>query len=151
MIPITKATLSEGVVALTPASNDIAKRFANRVSTLHKADQPGQTIAFKFKGTRAAIYDIIGPDCGQVTITIDDKPPVTRPRFDAYCTYHRLATLLIGTELADAVHTVKIEIHPDQPDKAKILSQRNEKIDKPERFDGRAFYPAAILLVGDLE
>ena len=150
MIPITKATLSEGVVALTPATNDIAKRFANRASTLHKANQPGQTITFTFKCPRAAIYDVIGPDCGQVTITLDDKPPVTRPRFDGYCTYHRLATLIIGTELPDVVHTVKIDIHPDQPDKAKILAQRNEKIDKPERFDGRAFYPAAILLVGEL-
>ena len=149
MIPITKATLSE-VVTLTPTTSDIAKRFANRAGTLYKADQPGQTITFKFKGTRAAIYDIVGPDCGQVTITLDDKPPVTRPRFDGYCTYHRLATLMIGTELPDAVHTVKIDIHPDQPDKAKILAQRNEKIDKPERFDGRAFYPAAILLVGEL-
>jgi hypothetical protein len=45
---------------------------------------------------------------------------------------------------------VKIEIHPQQPDKAKILAQRQEKIDKPERFNDTAFYPGAILLVGEL-
>ena len=43
--------------------------------------------------TRCAIYDIIGPDCGQVVVTLDDQPPRTVPRFDAYCTYHRLASL----------------------------------------------------------
>jgi hypothetical protein len=68
----------------------------------------------------------------------------------AYCTYHRLPTLLVGSELSDAVHTVKIEIHPQQPDQAEILAQRREKIDKPERFDDTAFYPGALLLVGEL-
>ena len=75
-------------------------------------------------------------------MTLDDKPPRTVARFDAYCTYHRLATLLIGTELADTVHTVKIEIHPDAPDKAKILAQRNEKMDKPGAIRERLSIPA---------
>jgi hypothetical protein len=48
------------------------------------------------------------------------------------------------------VHTVKIEIHPDQPDKAKILALQKKTMDKPERFDGTAFYPGAILLVGEM-
>ena len=43
-----------------------------------------------------------------------------------------------------------IALQADQPDKAKILSQRNQTIDKPERFDGTAFYPGALLLVGEL-
>jgi hypothetical protein len=30
------------------------------------------------------------------------------------------------------------------------LAQRNQKIDKPERFTGRNFFPGALLLVGDL-
>ncbi len=101
-------------------------------------------------GTRAAIYDIVGPDCGQVIVTLDDKPPRIVPRFDAYCTYHRLQTMFIGSDLPDTVHTVKIEIHPEQPDKVKILSQRNQTMDKPERFNDTAYYPGAILLVGEL-
>jgi hypothetical protein len=43
-----------------------------------------------------------------------------------------------------------LTIHPEQPDKAKILSQRNEKIDDPKRYDGTAWYAGAILLVGEL-
>jgi hypothetical protein len=49
------------------------------------------------------------------------------------------------------MHTVKITIHPDQPNKAKILAERNEKIDDPKRFDGTAWYAGAILVIGDME
>jgi lysophospholipase L1-like esterase len=150
LLPITGATLSSGFVLLDREKDSMARTFANRIATLHRSKQPGDTIAFRFKGTDCAIYDIIGPDCGQVIVTLDDRPPQVIPRFDAYCTYPRLSKLVIGAGLPDVVHTVKIEIHPKQPDKAKILAQRNQKIDKPERYDATAFYPGAILLVGDL-
>jgi hypothetical protein len=32
----------------------------------------------------------------------------------------------------------------------KILAQRHEKMDDPKRYDGTAFYPGALLLVGEL-
>ena len=150
LIPICKAKLSAGFSKLDLVNDPFGKRWANRLSDLHRATAPGETLEFKFKGTRCSIYDLVGPDCGQVTITLDDQPARIVPRFDSYCTYHRLSALVIGTDLADTVHSVKIQIHPEQPDKAKILAQRNEKIDKPERFDGTHFYPGALLMVGDL-
>ncbi|MCP5560871.1 MAG: SGNH/GDSL hydrolase family protein [Verrucomicrobiaceae bacterium] len=150
LVPISKTQLSADFTLLDSKTDDFGKRWANRMTDLHRGEKPGSTITFKFKGTRCSIYDIIGPDCGQVRVTLDDQPAKVVPRFDSYCTYHRLSTLMIGTDLPDAVHTVKIEILPDQPDKAKILSQRNQTIDKPERFDGTAFYPGALLLVGEL-
>lgn len=150
LLPISEAVLSKGFAPLDPQKDPFGKRWANRLSSLHRAGQPGDVLTFKFKGTRCAIYDIIGPDCGQVVVTLDDAPPRTVPRFDSFCTYHRLATLLVGTELPDTVHTVRIEIHPEPPDKAKILARRKETMDKPERYQGTAFYPGAILLVGEL-
>jgi len=150
LLPLTEATLSSGFALLDPKTDAFGKRWAERMTTLHKGTKPGETITFKFKGTRCAIYDIIGPDCGQIIITLDDKPAQTVARFDSYCVYHRLATLIVGIDLPDAVHTVKLEIHPEPPDKLKILAQRNEKMDKPERFNDTAFYPGAIMLVGDL-
>jgi hypothetical protein len=45
---------------------------------------------------------------------------------------------------------VKLTIHPDRPDKAKILSQRNEKFDDPKRYDGTTWYAGALFLVGKL-
>ncbi len=152
LVPLTQetVTLSPGMVLLDPHSDDFGKRWANRMTTLHKGSKPGETMTFKFKGTRAAIYDIVGPDCGQVIVTLDNQPAKIDPRFDAYCTYARLGNFVIGADLPDEVHTVKIEIHPDQPDKAAILAKNKNVIDKPERFDGTAFYPGAIMLVGEM-
>lgn len=150
LVPISKAKLSSGFTKLDPAKDPMAKRFVARLGEMYKANQPGQTVEFKFRGRYASVYDLVGPDCGQVIVTLDGGKPAVRPRFDAYCTYHRLATLGIGSDLPDAVHTVKIEIHPEQPDKARILAQRKEKMDNPKRFDDRAWYPGAILVVGDV-
>ena len=147
MVPVTAATLSSG---FQPAPADFAGRWSHRLSALHKASTPGDTLTFRFKGTRAAIYDIVGPDCGQVRVTVDDQPARLIPRIDAYCTYHRLATLSLGTELPDAVHTVRIEISPEVPDKAMILARNGNRIDDPARLEGTAFYPGAILLVGEI-
>jgi hypothetical protein len=150
LVPIQAVTLSKGFTALDARTDEFGKRWANRMTSLHKGSKAGETIRFKFKGTRCAIYDIVGPDCGQVTVTLDDQPARIVPRFDAYCTYHRLSSLMIGSDLTDTVHSVKVEIHPDQPDKAAILAKNKNVIDKPERFNGAAFYPGALLLVGEV-
>jgi len=150
LLPVTAATLSPGFKLLDPKTDDFGKRWANRMTALHKGSQPGDTITFQFKGTRCAIYDIVGPDCGQVSVTLDDRPASFVPRIDAYCTYHRLSTLMVGTDLEDKVHTVKIVIDAKELDKAAILAKNGNKIDKPERFAGTCFYPGAILLVGEM-
>jgi hypothetical protein len=150
LIPISRVRLSRGWQKLDPASNQLARSFGKQMPELWKAHQPGETLEFKFRGTTAGIYDLIGPDCGQVIVTLDGRAPVIKARFDSYCTYHRLATMAIGSNLSNVVHTVRLELHPDQPDKAKILSQRNERIDNPKRFDDRAWYAGAVMLIGDL-
>lgn len=150
MVPITEATMSAGFTALDPKTDGIAKGFANRLPHLYRANKAGETLTFKFKGTRASIYDLVGPNCGQVIVTLDDQKPKTIARFDPYCTYHRLSALVIGSYLPDTVHTVKIEIHPDQPDKAKILAVNKNTIDDPKRFNDTAWYPGAIMLVGEI-
>lgn len=151
MIPISQALLSSGWRKLDPQTDSRAKAFGNRLPELWKANRAGESIAFQFRGTTARIYDLLGPDCGQVTVSVDEQPAVLRPRFDAFCTYHRLASLSVAEDLPQGFHRVVIRIHPDQPDKTKILAQRGEKIDDPKRYDDIAWYAGAILLVGELE
>jgi len=150
MIPLGRAQLTAGWRKLDPQTNRVAKSFGNRLPEVWRASEPGESISFRFRGTAARIYDLLGPDCGQVTVALDDRPPVVKPRFDAYCTYHRLASLSLGQGLPDAIHTVKVSIHPQPPDKTKILSERGEKMDDPKRFDGTAWYAGAVLLIGEL-
>jgi hypothetical protein len=111
---------------------------------------PGDAVSFKFKGTSAAIYDVIGPSSGQVIVTLDNNPPRVVPRFDPRCLGYRLAVVPIGTDPPDGVHAVKVEIHPEQPERMKILGPEGKRIDRPERFQGTNFYPGAILIVGEL-
>jgi hypothetical protein len=93
---------------------------------------------------------VIGPDVGQVRISVDEAPPKTVTIFDPYCNSHRISTLSLCSDLADTVHTVRIEIDPTPPEKAAILAKRNVKIEKPEQYEGTVFYPSKLLLIGEL-
>jgi lysophospholipase L1-like esterase len=146
--PLTRAHLSPGWSKL-PATHNLAKSFHDRLPQLWQAT-PGATLTFRFRGTAAGVYDLLGPDCGKLTATVDDLEPVGIARFDSFCTYHRLGKFMAAETLADELHTVKIEVSAEALDKLKILSQRNEKLDNPKRFDGANWYAGSLLLIGDL-
>jgi len=153
LVPLSAARLSDGWTRLD-AADPMARGWLTRMPEFWKTGQPGATMTFKFKGTTAAVYDLLGPDCGQVIVTLDGGPPRIVPRFDRYCNYHRLATLLIGRDLPDAVHTVRLELHPDPPDKVKIITEGKMTDENPKdnpKYAGINWYAGAILLVGDLE
>ena len=96
------------------------------------------------------LYDVVGPDCGQIIVTVDDQAPTIKPRFDAWTTSHRVYYLIAATGLEDTEHVVRLEIHPEQPDKAAILNQRGVTMDDPDRFDGMTWYVGDILVTGDV-
>ncbi len=148
VVPLAHAHLSPGWSKL-PATDNLRKSFQNRLPELWKA-LPGATLTFRFRGTAAGVYDLLGPDCGKLTVTVDDLKPVSIARFDAYCTYHRLGKFMAAENLTYGLHTVKIEVSAEPLDKLKILSQRNEKMDNPKRFDGTNWYAGSLLLIGNL-
>ena len=153
LLPLSAAKLSDHWQKLDPATDKMAKTWTSRMPEFWKAGAAGATISFKFKGTSAAIYDLLGPDCGQVRVTLGDRPPRTVPRFDRYATGHRLATLSIGRNLPDAVHTVKLELLPDPPDKAKIFLDGKQDAENPKdnpKYAGINWYAGGILIVGEL-
>jgi hypothetical protein len=150
MLPLTKARLSSGWQRLDPDKHTLGRRFRHRMPDMYYTNRPGETITIRFKGTGLRIYDLLGPDCGQVTVKLDDRPAAVVPRFDAYCTYHRLAMLTVAENATDTEHTVMLELHPDQPDKAAILARRGQKIDNPDRYNDTAWYAGAILIIGDI-
>ena len=154
LIPLSAVTLSPGWQKSDPTADSLAKRFQSRLPGLWKTDNAGETINFRFKGTAVLIYDLLGPDCGQVSVQFDDQPPVVRARFDSFSTYHRLATLSIADGAPDVIHTVTLRLLPEQPDKLKILRQRKEndsiKELDPKTYNGTAWYAGAVLLIGEL-
>ncbi|MFI4851523.1 MAG: GDSL-type esterase/lipase family protein [Gimesia chilikensis] len=153
MIPLEPSMLTGNWKKL-PADNILQKRFGNRMGQIWEADAPGSRITFRFRGTQAALYDLLGPDGGQVLITVDGKPsqkPVAR--FDSYCTYHRISTLRLAQNLdPNQIHTVTVEIHPEQPDRTPVafrLKNPDEELKSP-KFQGTRIRVGQIMLRGEL-
>jgi hypothetical protein len=140
----------EGPWEKLPVSVEFCKRFRKHVNSLWKA-QPGATLSFSFKGTAVMVYDLLGPDCGKLEITLDGKKSKNL-RFDMFCEYYRLALLKIGNNLEDTVHTVQIKVLNDKFDKAAILNKRSPGLMKkdPKRFKGHNWYPGAIFIIGEM-
>lgn len=160
MVPLSRATLSAGWRKLDPAQDGLAKRFRNRMSEMWVAQNAGESVEFKFRGSDAKIYDLLGPSCGKVSIKVNGKPQSARDRFDPYCTYHRLATMAVATGLdAGQVHTVELEVAEELPDKRRLLQKRAgpnakvlalDEVAFDKRFAGREWYAGMILLRGEL-
>ena len=90
------------------------------------------------------------PAGGKVAVTLDGGKPFVVQRIDAYCTYARLGTFTVGTDLPEGVHTVRLELLADPIDKAAVLAKNKNQIDKPERFAPLHFFPGALLILGEL-
>lgn len=153
MVPITQGMLTGAWRAL-PADDGKQKAFGDRMGQIWTSEQPGSKLHFRFKGSVAKIYDLLGPDGGQVVVTVDGKAdarPV--PRFDSYCTYHRIATLgLVQGGGEGTVHDVTVEIHPEQPDRKSVafrLKNPDKELAEP-KFQGTRVWMSQLMLLGDL-
>ena len=132
--------------------NDKYRSFSNRAGTMWETEEPGAKLHFRFRGTTCRIYDLLGPDGGQVRVRVDGREtgrPV--PRFDSYCTYWRLATLWVYEGQAGE-HEVEIVVDAEQPDRHSVAFRLKdpEKELKSPKYNGTRFWPAKIMLVGDL-
>lgn len=153
MVPLQPEMLRGKWVPLD-AQSPLARSFGSRMGTLWETEEAGSQIQFRFRGAQAKLYDLLGPDGGQVLITVDgqtrDKPVL---RFDSYCTYHRIATLGIAEGLdPDEIHTVTVEVHPQQPDRQAVafrLKNPDEELKSP-KYQGTRLRVSHIMLLGEL-
>ena len=134
-----------------PADTGLGKTFAARINSLWKAE-PGAELAFKFKGTAARIYDLLGPDCGYIEVTVDGKATRLR-RIDGYCTYARLALAGIAGGLdGSRVHAITIKVLGEALAKEQILFEHNrdDLAKNPKKYSATNWYPGALFLQGEL-
>ncbi len=150
MVAITQGML-KGEWSKSQAMNANG-RFVARMDEIWEADTPGAKLCFVFDGTHCDIYDLLGPDGGQVWITVDGKRAASPfPRFDSYCTYHRIAHLPVF-DGAPGRHTVEIEVDSKQPDRQSVAFRLQDpavELAGP-KYNGTKFWPAKIMVVGDV-
>lgn len=130
----------------------LAKRFQRNMPAIYQAQEPGASLEFTFEGTTAAIFDLVGPDGGRLSVQLDDREPTLRNRIDAYCTYQRMSKLPVAQELPAGRHSVRIALTPEQLDKREILFPHNRPdLDQhPEKYAGHTWYVASLLVIGDI-
>lgn len=150
MILLDPRFLTGDWTMLDPATNRLARNFGDRLPALWQAEHAGAAIAVSFRGQGACLYDLLGPDGGEVEITVDDRPPTTARRFDAYCTYHRLGMLALWSATNSADHRVKVRLTDTTFDKVAILRRNQNTMDDPSRFAPLRWHVGAILLDGEI-
>lgn len=145
--------LSGKITKLGPTDPPVKPSFRLFMPDIWKLE-PGATIEFRFKGTKALLYNIRGPGCGYAEITIDDQKPIDAYSFDTHGSYYRISSNGLPLLDGDKVHTVKIKVADTPFDKRKFLAGRNadsSDIDKnPEKYAEQNLYIAAIFICGKL-
>ena len=134
-----------------PADHELRERFARHMDTIWLTKTPGAKLTFKFRGTSAGIYDLMGPDTGRAKITVDGKDVGVRQQVDPWAYYQRQAGIHVAGGLPDEVHTVTVELLPDPPDRT-VPIEAAKKADRYDAklFEGVALRLAAIRMIGEL-
>jgi len=94
---------------------------SSNIPHLAVSDKPGATITVKFKGSQLGIYDIIGPDTGNLEYSLDGGAWTKKVNFDKYClSYARPHATSLVKGLDPAVeHELKLRIAEDTPEGSK--------------------------------
>ena len=85
------------------------------------SDKPGSTMKLKFKGAQVGVYDIIGPDTGNLEYRIDGGEWKHKVNFDKYClkSARPHATVLERGLDPTKDHVLELRIAEDTPEGSK--------------------------------
>lgn len=152
MIPVTEFVRSEGWKVLS--ENDKAFTYfqgdQKALPIVLESSDPKDFVKIHFKGTRAGVFDLIGPSSGGMSVEIDQNTPSYIRRFDKYCGDRNRTNYCLFESLNDGEHTVIIR--PDNRcfEKAEIYKINPKRIPETEYFDEFNTYLGYILLVGEV-
>ncbi|MBN2450814.1 MAG: right-handed parallel beta-helix repeat-containing protein [Lentisphaeria bacterium] len=133
LIPIDPEMLSGEWRAL-PQSDPAWAPCRRHFDTLWFTNTPGAKLTFRFEGTECSLFDLMGPDTGQVRVTVDGKDLGTRRQVDPWAYFQRLAALPLAGNLVEGEHLVTVELLPDPPDRSVAITEAR-KLDRHEAAD----------------
>lgn len=93
----------------------------DRLPHVAVSDKAGATITLKFKGSQIGIYDIIGPDTGNLEYSIDGSEWKLKVNFDRHClSYARPHAISLADSLdPKAEHELRLRIAAEPPKDSK--------------------------------
>jgi Lysophospholipase L1 and related esterases len=108
----------------------------------------GASFTFRFEGSAFGIFDIGGPEAGQLDIEVDGKALPRINRFNAWCN-NRYRGQYELISVAPGKHRVTIKLSAEKADKLSILGKNTADIKAhPEKYDRTVIYLGRILLRG---
>lgn len=150
LAPVQASMVSPGWKHLG-AEDGLVRAFGGNMPGIWEARAPGETLIFRFMGTGAGVYDLMGPDAGRVVVTVDGKESGPISRFDVFCTYHRLANFPAAGGLAPGEHTVTVRIDAVEPDRSAVVNAERAKPGfDANRYKGTVIRAGGLLLRGRL-
>ena len=150
LVPVTRDLLVGNSWKVLDGDHTAVKMHGGLVGPIWCGSKPGDKLSFSFRGSRCAIYDLIGPDTCKVRVTVDGKQEKNlRTLYDPWCNLWRPACFSVY-DGAEGVHTVEIEIDAEQPDRSVVHKiYPNEDISQP-KYNGTKLMVPKIMLVGEL-
>ncbi len=125
--------------------------FSRHFDELWVTRTPGARLSFRFRGTDASLFNLIGPDHGRVRVTVDGADAGVQGRADRWCYYHRLSATPLASGLDDGEHTVTVELLPEPPDRSEAIAEaRRLGRYAPATFEGVALYVGWLRIVGEI-
>lgn len=145
--------------------------FNNWFPVIMCTESPNDYFVFKFQGSMFGLFDIGGPEAGQLEMEIDGKKIAVQPeskngynylkaianndvaslinRFNKFCN-NRYRGQSFFVEVDDGIHEVKIKLSPQKADKGNILgdNQQGDITNNPEKYEKSSLFLGKILLRG---
>lgn len=168
--PKKTASFSEGWKPLDPLSSNDFRQFAPWFPYVMTAGNPGASFTFQLKGSMVGIFDVGGPEAGQLSLYVDGKQmKLVRQehslawtaaaghegvqvlnRFNKYCN-NRYRGQCEFIEIGPGVHTVKFSISSKKADKASILGvgHLDDITHNPEKYNQTVEWLGKILIRGE--
>ncbi|AXY72815.1 SGNH/GDSL hydrolase family protein [Paraflavitalea soli] len=149
MIPVNELLMSGNWTDLAKTGDTVARTYRVKYPVLLKSNEPGASLTIRFNGRLVGMSDIIGPDCGQYAVKIDNGPEKLFPRFDRYATYVRANAFFLPM-LESKEHQIVFKVSDKKLDKMEILKKGDGVIGDLKKYEQNACYAGWILLLGTL-
>jgi hypothetical protein len=151
MLSVSDLPKTGAWVDVAATQDTIGAQFRQKFPQLFKANQAGATIQLAFTGRVAGLYDIMGPGCGQYSVTIDHTAATLYPRFDKYGNYYRSTYFLLPL-MENKEHSIEWKVSDQKPDKLTILKQNGKDPGNDStRYNENACYAGWLLIIGKLK